>query len=150
MVLMSSQRAPLRPSPPATRRRGGQATVEFALMLPLLFALLFMIIEFAFYFGAIHYANYAAYVTARGVQVGEDSASDVKRLLMNGNVTRDASISTNSSSATVSQPWEADMPGVEQMLGEIGFSVTAVLGSEEYAYEGQVNARFADNNGGGV
>ncbi len=119
-------------------------------MLPLLFAILFMVIEFAFYFGAIHYANYAAFVTARGVQVGEDSASDVQNLIMNGNVTNDASIRTGGSSATVTQPWEVDMPGVEQLLGDIGFSVTAVLGSEEYAYEGQVNPRYADNNGGGV
>ncbi len=119
-------------------------------MLPLLFAILFMVIEFAFYFGAIHYANYAAFVTARGVQVGEDSASDVQNLIMNGNVTNDARVSAGSSSATVTQPWEVDMPGVEQLLGDIGFSVTSVLGKEEFSYEGQVNARYADNNGGGV
>ncbi len=143
-----------RTEPPRTaslsRSRRAQSTVEFALMVPLLFAVIFMCIEFAFYFGAIHYANYGAFVTARGVQVGEDSASDVKRLVMNGNVTRDASISTTGSSATVSQPWEVDLPGVNQLLGDIGFDVTAVLGSEEFSYEGQVNARYADNNGGGV
>jgi len=146
---MNSKRA-MRPRSPARRQAQGQATVEFALMLPLLFAILFMCIEFAFYFGAIHYANYAAFVTARGVQVGEDSASDVQNLIMNGNVTADAGISTNSYSATVRQPWEVDMPGVEQLLGEIGFSVTSVMGKEEFSYEGQVNARYADNNGGGV
>lgn len=145
-----------RPSPTSpprslrSRARGGQSTVEFALLLPLLFAILFMVIEFAFYFGAIHYANYGAFVTARGVQVGEDSASDVQRLVMNGNVASLATISTNGSSATVSQPWQVDMPGVNQLLGDIGFDVTAVLGSEEYRYEGQVNPTYADNNGGGV
>lgn len=135
---------------PRSRRRQAQSTVEFALLLPLLFALLFMVIEFAFYFGAIHYDNYAAYVTARGVQVGEDSASDVKDWVLNGNVTGDASISTSSSSATVDQPWEVDLPGINQLLGDIDFQVTAVLGSEEYRYEGQVNPSFADNNGGGL
>jgi hypothetical protein len=146
--MISSSSAPRRCSP--SRGRRGQATTEFALMLPLLFALLFMVIEFAFYFGAIHYANYAAFVTARGVQVGEDSASDVQSLIMNGNVTRNASISASSASATVSQPWEVDMPGINQLLGDIGFDVTAVLGSEEIRYEGQVNPMYADNNGGGV
>lgn len=146
---MFSPSAAQRRRPPASGRRG-QATTEFALMIPLLFALLFMVIEFAFYFGAIHYANYAAFVTARGVQVGEDSGSDVKNLIMNGNVTRNASISTSSIGATVSQPWEVDMPGISQLLGDIGFDVTAVLGSEEIQYEGQVNPMYADNNGGGV
>jgi len=135
--------------PPRSRRRG-QATVEFALLLPLLLAILFMFVEFAFYFGSIHYANYAAFVTARGVQVGEDAASDVERLVMNGNVTEEASISTDSSSASAQQPWQVDMPGIRQLLGEIGFDVTVVLGSEELQYEGQVNPTYADNNGGGV
>jgi hypothetical protein len=146
--MFSSSAAQRGRSHPSGRR--GQATTEFALMIPLLFALLFMVIEFAFYFGAIHYANYAAFVTARGVQVGEDSGSDVKNLIMNGNVTRNASISTSSVGATVSQPWEVDMPGINQLLGDIGFDVTAVLGSEEIRYEGQVNPMYADNNGGGV
>ncbi len=131
-------------------RRRGQSTVELALLMPLLFALLFMCIEFAFYFGAIHYDNYAAYVTARGVQVGEDAASDVEQWVLNGNVTGDASISTTDSSATVDQPWEVDLPGINQLLGEIDFQVTAVLGSEEFQYEGQVNPTYADNNGGGL
>lgn len=147
---MSSKIAATRRRSPAVRGSAGQATVEFALMLPLLFAILFMCIEFAFYFGAIHYANYAAFVTARGVQVGEDSASDVQQLIMNGNVTRGANISAGGSSATVSQPWEVDMPFVRDILGDIGFDVTAVLGSEEYRYEGQVNPTYADNNGGGL
>jgi hypothetical protein len=128
----------------------GQATVEFALMMPLLFALLFMCIEFALYFGAIHYDNYAAFVTARGVQVGEDSAQQVESWLLNGNVSQDANISTDDSSATVSQRWRVDTPGLHQVLQEMDFSVTAVLGSEEYGYEGQVNSQFADNNGGGL
>ena len=135
---------------PMKHRRRGQSTVEFALLIPLLFALLFMCIEFAFYFGAIHYDNYAAFVTARGVQVGEDSADDVKDWVLNGNVTGDAEISTDDSSATVQQDWEVDLPGIKQLLGDIGFEVTAVLGSEEFAYEGQVNSQFADNNGGGL
>jgi Flp pilus assembly protein TadG len=150
MAAVNHQHSTMRASPLRPRRRGGQATTEFALMIPLLFAILFMVIEFAFYFGSIHYANYGAFVTARGVQVGEDSSSDVKNLIMNGNVTRGASVSAGSSSATVSQPWEVDMPGVNQLLGDIGFSVTSVLGSEELQYEGQVNATYADNNGGGV
>ncbi len=132
------------------KQRSGQAAVELALLIPLLLAILFMCIEFAYYFGAIHYDNYAAFVTARGVQVGEDSASDVESWLLDGNVTNDASISTSSSSATVTQPWEVDLPGISQLLGDIGFDVTVVLGSEEIQYEGRHNAQWADNNGGGV
>ena len=132
----------------AGRRRRGQGAVEFALMIPLLFAALFMCIEFAFYFGVIHWDNYAAFAAARSVQVGGD-AQKAADLLLDGNATSLASLSEGESSATVHQPWESGLPGIEQLMGDMDFSVTVVLGKDEELYEGQISAlteQYADNN----
>lgn len=130
------------------RRRRGQGTTEFALMIPLLFAIAFFVIEFAFYFGTIHWDNYAAFAAARSVQVG-GSYNNVDTYLLDGNITGDASLSTGRDRATVRQPYEVDMPGIEQLVGDIDFEVTVVLGPEEAKYENQISSltqKFADNN----
>jgi hypothetical protein len=121
--------------------------VELAIMLPLVLGLLFMGIEFAFYFSTIHWDNYTAYTGARAVQVGRD-ASASGALLLNGNLTQGARISGDDDRASVRQPWGSGyhMPVLNQILGDMGFEVTVVLGSEEARYEGQVNRTFADNN----
>ena len=49
------------------RSRKGQATTEFALMIPVIFALLFAIVEYAYYLGAVHYVNYATFAAARAL-----------------------------------------------------------------------------------
>lgn len=135
------------------RTRKGQGTVELALMVPLLFAIAFMVIEFAFYFGAIHWDNYAAFAAARGVQVGQD-VGNVQQYLLSGNIHqymhdgafRQTTVSDDGNGATVNQPWDADFPGVEQLLGDMSFQVSVVLGPDESRYENTINQEFADNN----
>jgi len=139
--------------------RRGQGTVEFALMIPLLFGLTFLVVEFAYYFGAIHWDNYATFVAARGVQVGQSSFSTTERALLSGKIHKykhdgrsyEVELETQDDRASVTQPWIVDTPGIEELFGgeDIGFKTTVVLGSEEAQYERLVNAMYADNNVGG-
>ena|GEM_PF-4427351 len=126
------------------QNRRGQGAVELAIMLPLLFALAFAVIEFAFYFGVISWDVHAAYSGARAAQVGEDPG-EVGDLLLDGNVTKNASISEGFGSVTVEQPWRTDLPFVNQLVESTDFRVTATLGYEESAYEDQIYTR-SDNN----
>ena len=137
--------------------RRGQGTVEFALMIPLLFGIVFAVIEFAYYFGAIHWDNYATFVAARGVQVGQEDFRNTERYLLGGNLHHyshdgrqyDAELDLGSDRASVTQPWQVDFPGVEQLFdGDVGFTTTVVLGREEAQYEKIVNSEYADNNVG--
>ncbi|MBN1334772.1 MAG: pilus assembly protein [Deltaproteobacteria bacterium] len=129
-------------------RRRGQGTAELALMIPFLFALIFLCIEFALYFGAIHWDDYAAFAMARSVQVGGDARS-VGHMLLDGHVTRTATTTPGSDRATVHQPWTVDTPGASQLLGSMDFDVTMVLGPDERLYEGRVNRLYRDNDLGG-
>ena len=121
-------------------------------MLPLLFAMAFAVIEFAFYFGVISWDVYAAYSGARAQQVGEDP-SDVADLLLDGNVTRDATMSGGGGTVQVDQEWETDLPFVKQLVEStdrrrqtgLNFRVSATLGFDESAYEDQIYNR-SDNN----
>lgn len=127
--------------------RRGQGTVEFALMVPLLLAVLFLIIEFGIYFGAVHWDNYVAFSMARARQVGAD-ASQVADMLLTGNVTKEAIATSTSNGATVYQPWDENyhLPGAKDLLGDMGFQVSVILGPPESGYEGAFNSSFADNN----
>jgi Flp pilus assembly protein TadG len=128
-------------------RRRGQGTVELALMIPLLLALLFMGIELAFFFGAIHWDTYAAFAAARAVEVGDDGDAAAS-LLLDGNVTSQARPNAGNDRASVYQPWDRSyhLYGLDQVLGTMSFTTTVVLGREEARYENRINARFADNN----
>lgn len=131
--------------------RRGQSTVELALMVPTTLGVLFVIMEFAFYFGDTHYINYAAFAGARAQQVGQ-SADDATGLLLDGNVTKDATVSASASKGSVSihQPWVADLPFAD-LAGDISFDVTVVAGPDEEKYEGRsmpsgLVKMYADDN----
>jgi hypothetical protein len=131
------------------RARRGQASVELVLMLPILFGVLFMLVEFAFFFGDTHYVNYAAFAGARAQQVGA-RAEDATRMLLDGNVTRDTRVrpSRSQGSVTILQRWRKDLP-FERGTGDLDFEVTVVAGPNEEDYEGRTRvnpARYADNN----
>ena len=118
-------------------------------MVPVLFMVVFAIIEFAFWFGASHYDTYAAFAGARAQQVG-GSASSAAGALLDGNVTRDATVSADASMGTVTidQPWTPDLPFTSS-LGDMAFDVTVVAGPDEEKYEGRTGnraVRYADNN----
>ncbi len=127
--------------------RRGQSTVEFAIMIPVIFGILFMIVELAFFFGSTHYVNYAAFAAARAQQVGE-SATDAADLLLDGNVTRAATVSasTGSGSVSIALPWETDLPFTHG-VGAFDYEVTVIAGPEEAKYENTTNLsrRYGDN-----
>ena len=137
------------------RQRGGQAVTELALMLPLIFALVFAVIEFSYYLGGVHYVNYATFMGARAVQANE-SPADVESELLTGNVTNDAYLVTlpSGSGVTGTLPWEAQMPGFAQVMGQdMTVDMTVSLGKPECQYEGrnvsgltgEVAAAYSDN-----
>lgn len=132
-------------------RRRGQSTVELAIMIPVIFGVLFFIVELAFFFGSTHYVNYAAFVGARAQQVGE-SATTAAGLLLDGNVTRDANVSAGAGrgSVTVDMPWQMDLPFTSS-FDDFDYEVTVIAGTEESRYEGlsgSRSTRYGDNQCG--
>lgn len=119
------------------------------MMIPVIFCALFLVVELAFFFGSTHYVNYAAFVGARAQQVGE-SATDAAGMLLDGNVTRAASVRGGSSSVTIEQPWQMDLPFTSG-FGSFDYEVTVVAGPEEARYEGRSgtrSTRYGDNQCG--
>jgi hypothetical protein len=126
--------------------RRGQSTVELAIMIPVIFMGLFLIVELAFFFGSTHYVNYAAFTAARAQQVGQD-AEEVGAMLLDGNVTRDATVSGGSDSVTIEMPWQTDLPFTSS-FDDFDYDVTVVAGPKESDYEGRSgtrSTRYGDN-----
>lgn len=122
-------------------------------MLPLAFALVFAVIEYSYYFGAIHYTNYATFAGARALQanakipLGQPGAGQlalplVEDALLNGNVTRLANLVRDGNDAVSGfLPWEASTPGFKAVVGErMDVNMTVVLGPPECDYEGKSTA----------
>ena len=116
------------------RGRSGQGTVEFALMLPIILALLFSVIEYAYYFGAVHYTNYATYSAARA-KVGNDNISNVEDALLTGNVTSGVTLTEQTNGVSAQMPWTAQTPGFKQIMGNMGVGMEVTLGPAECQYE---------------
>lgn len=139
--------------PTMIRSRRGQSTTEFALMLPLIFAILFGAIEYAYYLGAIHYTNYGTFVAARAVQVSDDP-NEAADMVLTGNATStqsgDASISSTGNGARGQLNWgPASTPGFNQILtNDMDVEMEVILGPEECGYEGRsgsASSRWSDN-----
>lgn len=116
-------------------------------MIPLIFCVLFVVVQLAFYLGGTHYVNYAAFAGARAQQVGGDGER-AAGLLLDGNATSSASLSGASDSFTVEQPWEFDLPFAD-FFGTFDYDVTVVAGPDEEQYEGRsgnLSGLYADNN----
>jgi Flp pilus assembly protein TadG len=133
-------------------RRRGQATVEFALMVPVIFMVLFAAVELGFLFADTHYTTYAAFAGARAQQVGQ-SASEATDMLLDGGLTRNARVQASSSNGSVQikHVWPLDLPMLAG-FGNIDYDVTVVAGPNEAKYEnrsGNLSRQYADNNGGG-
>lgn len=130
------------------RARTGQSTVEFALMIPIIFAILFAVIEYSYFFGAVHYVNYATFAAARAQQTSASNGdvsgnvSGVSDVLLHGNVTEDATFSedTPSGAVTGTLPWSPDTPGFKEVMGDMTVSMTMVLGQPECNYEDNAEA----------
>lgn len=119
------------------RGRSGQGTVEFALMLPLAFALVFAVIEYSYFLGAVHYTNYATFAGARALQANSD-VEGVQDALLTGNVTRYATLLQEGEAAVRGRlPWEPQTPGFKGVFGgDMTVDMTVVLGRRECEYEG--------------
>lgn len=120
--------------------RRGQSTTEFALMIPVIFALLFAVVEFSYYMGAIHYVNYATWMSARAQQVSDDGDALARDLLtgrmtdMNdGDVVLDFDDELGKVTSTFN--WEAQTPGFRQVMGDMTVSMSVTMGPEECEYE---------------
>jgi Flp pilus assembly protein TadG len=90
------------------RNRAGQGTVEFALMLPIILAVLFSVIEYAYYFGAVHYTNYATFSAARA-KLGNDSIGNVEDALLTGNVTSGVTLTEQTNGVRAQMPWTMEV-----------------------------------------
>lgn len=135
------QRAQRRDGSSARRLRRGQSTAEFALMIPLILALLFAVIEYAYYLGALNYVNYATFSAARGFSVSDDPTAIASDLLTgnmvdygDGDVTVDVDASTGTVTSTLL--WEATSPGFRQLMGEMDASMSVTMGEPECVHEG--------------
>ncbi len=139
--------------PARFRARRGQSTTEFALMLPLIFAILFGAIEYAYYLGAIHYTNYGTFVAARAIQANDDP-SEAADMVLTGNATStrggDARITSIGNGARGELLWgPASTPGFNQVLTDnMDVQMEVFLGPAECGYEGRsgsASARWSDN-----
>lgn len=140
--------------------QGGQSTVEFMLMVPVIFTMFFFIIEMSLYFTAIHYTNYTAFVTARSqmVNFGKGAASTsnansnaeyIAGLLMTGRALRD-NYSVNASGGVVQiamQEWETHFPFLNRLMPDKKYRVTVGLGRNEFDYEADARERNNMNCG---
>jgi len=116
------------------RRRKGQGTVEFALLLPIIFVLLFSVIEYAYYFGSVHYTNYAAFSAARA-KLANEEIGPVGDALLTGNVTSGVTLSEQSNGVRAQMPWTAQTPGFKQIMGDMSVNMEVTLGPAECQYE---------------
>ena len=122
------------------RSRRGQSTTEFAMMIPVIFALLFAVIEYAYYMGAVHYVNYATFSAARALQVG-DSPDDVAADLLTGTMVDyrhgDVSLDVDDTIGRVRSSfiWDAQTPGFRQVMGDMSVDMQVTLGPPECEYE---------------
>lgn len=110
-------------------------------MLPIIFGLLFAVIEYAYYLGALNYVNYATFSAARGLEVSDDPELVAEDLLTGRMVdygTGDVTIVSNPMTGTVTSTliWEATSPGFEQLMGNMDAKMTVTLGERECNHEG--------------
>ena len=136
-------------------RQRGQSTVEFMLMVPVLFAILFFVVEMGLYFTTIHYGTYAAFATARSQQVGfspmHGDVSAVSDLILTGAVWESGaaqSVMVGGEAAGVRiklKDFEKKIPFpfIRNLLPSMTFATQVNLGPDERDYEG-VEARPPD------
>lgn len=130
------------------------------MMIPLILALLFAVVEYAYYLGAIHYVNYATFSAARAQLVSDDGEAVAEDLLTGRMVDyRDNDVEMDFDdelgSVTSTFNWEAQTPGFRQVMGDMTVDMSVTLGPEECEYEsaaalerGGVTSRafrYADN-----
>lgn len=162
----------MRRTPRKLRNEKGQSTTEFMLMLPLLLAMFFFVMEMSLYFSSVSYSNYASYAAARGHSVGEDP-DEIADMLLTGQVYNSVQGSGAGKNYTVSymdmgsnsndqatangvkveiRTWSPHFPflrGIFPTAGNgMGYDTSNYLGPPECTYEDLAGNRskFYDNN----
>lgn len=148
--------------PRRRQSRRGQSTVEFMLMVPVLFAIYFFVIELGLYFTTIHYATYAAFTLARAQEGGFSnqwpSLSALDDVILTGlvwtsNAAKPVGASKYSAagvSVSVSNfEQRVPFPFIVGLLPNMQFDAKVFLGPTEALYEGKADTRngsLYDNN----
>lgn len=145
-------------------RQKGQSTVEFMLMIPVIFAIYFFVIEMGLYFTTVHYATYAAHAMARAQQGGYSDAypsvNDLSKIILTGAVWTPGAAKANGPSkyeltgvAVSMNDFEVRVPFpfIRGMLPSLAWTVNVVQGPTELYYEGKNssglgNPGMYDNN----
>ena len=142
-------------------RKRGQSTVEFLLMLPLIMAMFFFIIEMSIYFTSVHYTHYATFAAARGHAVGENP-QEIADMLLTGNVYKNNKTVTlmrnngTTTDARVSDgvrirvnDWVPSFPflaGIMPSSTGLTYATSTYLGPPECTYEEVGRPDIYDNN----
>ena len=158
---MKDPRTALRRPSPARRGRRGQSTVEFLLMMPLIMAMFFFIIEMSIYFTSVHYTHYATFAAARGHAVGEDP-QEIADMLLTGNVykrnttvnlMRDRSSSNDGRTSDGVRirvnEWVPSFPFLASIMPSspgMTYATSSYLGPPECTYEETGRPDIYDNN----
>lgn len=132
----------------------GQSTVEFVLMLPVVLAVFFFVIEMSLYFTTIHFVNYGTYVIARSKQVGYRvksnslNAGEVAEWILSGSVLVDNYDlrETNSGITVALRSWKTTFPYLSGIMPDAHFQATINLGPDERGYESKAFDGCADND----
>lgn len=145
----------MKPSAPIHRlraRQRGQSTVEFMLMLPVLFSMYFFTIQMSLFFTTINYAQYTSFATARGVNGNFNTfypdAASVSKLILNGAVWGGEAASlvpggVGTSVQVTNFEDRVPLPFIQGLLPPMNFTVTSRMGPAEVRYEG-VDGRSPD------
>lgn len=136
------------------RRLRGQSTVEFMLMIPIIFAVFFFVIEMSLYFSVIHFTNYAAFTIARSKSVGyrnvdgPQSAAYVGELILTGSALKDNhELKESRSGITIQlESWKTTFPYLSGIMPDAKFKTTVNMGPDEREYEGRAFTGCSDND----
>lgn len=142
---------------PSRRRRSrGQSTVEFMLMLPVLLASYFFVVQMGLYFTTIHYANYGAFTSARGLVGGYSSMyqdmTSMSKLVLSGDVWGGQAAAAAAAGASVTLTnfeRRVPLPFISSMVPDMNFTASVSLGGSEQDYEyveGRSNDQYDNNN----
>lgn len=135
-------------------RLSGQSTVEFVLMLPVVLAVFFFVIEMSLYFTTVHYVNYGTYVIARSKEVGyrgngtSHTAAEVAEWILSGSVLVDNyDLQETNNGITVGlRSWRTTFPYLSGIMPDARFQATINLGPDERSYEAKAFDGCADND----
>jgi hypothetical protein len=132
------------------------------LMVPVILAIFFFVIQMSLYFSAVHYANYATFVTARSLMANYGTtdyksplrnAEDIAELVLTGhvytgNIDVVEQLKNNKAVGVQIQikAWRTRFPFLSVLLPNMPFATTVNLGRREADYELVKSQPCTDND----